>query len=202
MNVRSSGILIHPISFINKYGCGDLGEGAYKILDFLKASGQRILQILPIGPTGFSNSPYQSFSSFAGNPYLISFDKLIEKGFLRNKDLEDYPTINKSVIDYELLYLNKYNILDKAFNNFKKKNKFNEYNDFCMANSFWLDDFSLFMAIKESQNGTSWNTWDYEIKDRKNLNKVIKKLKDRIEFYNFIQWQFFELMKFERRIQP
>ena len=110
MNIRSSGILIHPISFINKYGCGDLGEGAFKIIDFLKKSGQRILQILPIGPIGFSNSPYQSFSSFAGNPYFINFDKLIEKGFLKKSDLEDYPVINKLVIDYELLYINKYNI--------------------------------------------------------------------------------------------
>ena len=192
MKSRSSGILIHPLSFINKYGCGDLGEGAYKIIDFLKASGQKILQILPIGPTGFSNSPYQSFSSFAGNPYFISFDKLMEKRFLKKSDLDDYPVINKSVIDYELLYLNKYNVLDKAFLNFKKSKKFTEYDAFCKKNSFWLKDFSLFMAIKESQNGASWITWDYEIKDRKDLNNIIKRLRDRIEFYNFIQWQFFE----------
>ena len=195
MNNRLSGILIHPISFISKYGCGDLGEGAYKILDFLKASGQRILQILPIGPTGFSNSPYQSFSSFAGNPYFISFDKLIEKGYLKKSDLDNYPKIKKTVIDYELLYLNKYNIFEIAFHNFYNIKNKSEYDDFCQINSFWLDDFSLFMAIKESQNGSAWNTWDYEIKDRIEIKAIMKRMKERIDFYKFIQWQFFEQWK-------
>ncbi len=192
MNNRSSGILIHPISFSGKFGCGDLGDGAFKIIDFLKKSDQKILQILPIGPTGFGNSPYQSLSSFAGNPYFISFEKLEEKGFLKEKDLNDYPLINKTKIDYGLLYLHNFKILKRAFQNFKAKKKSSGFKEFCENNSSWLNDYSLFMAIKEKQNGASWNFWDNESKYRINLENISRQLKDNIEFYCFIQWQFFE----------
>lgn len=192
MNNRVSGILLHPISFIGRYGCGDLGDGAFKIIDFLKKSGQKILQILPLGPTGFGNSPYHSLSSFAGNPYIISFDKLKEKGFLKEKDLLDYPLMDKKKIDYGLLYLNNFKILKRAFQNFKDEKKFSDFIEFCENNSNWLNDYSLFMAIKEKHNGASWNYWDHDSKYRLNPDKISEQLKDGIEFYSFIQWQFFE----------
>jgi len=191
LNTRSSGILIHPTSFTSKYGCGDLGDGAFKIIDFLKSSGQKILQILPLGPTGFGNSPYQSFSSFAGNPYLISFDVLFQKGLLTKADLEDYPLFNKSKINYGFLFANNFIILNKAFYNFKKNKNKDDYLKFKKENSYWLKDYSLFMAIKENLNGASWDIWDNDIKNRVNLTGISKKLKDRVEFYSFIQWQFY-----------
>jgi 4-alpha-glucanotransferase len=187
---RASGILIHPTSFPSPYGCGDLGDDAYKIIDWLKKSGQTILQVLPLGPTGFGDSPYQAFSSFAGTPYIISFDKLIEKGYLSKNDLSDYPKYEPKRVDYHGIYINNFKILSIAYNNFKSKRIPSNFKTFCEESDFWLEDYSTFMAIKDSLNGASWDCWPDEWRLRKKLDKFNDDIKDRINFYRFIQWQF------------
>lgn len=190
---KKSGILIHPTSFPGKYGCGDLGEGAYKVIDILKAAGQKILQILPLGPTGFGDSPYQSFSAYAGTPYIISFDKLIKDGYLSESDLKDYPKFSPEKVDYYGIYINNFKILRKAFANFKKKSAENkDFAAFCKKNSLWLNDYALFMAIKDSKNGASWDTWEDDLRMRKDLTKLSEDVKNDAEFYKFVQWKFFE----------
>ncbi len=187
MSKKSSGILIHPTSFFSPYGAGDLGDGAYKIVDWLKEAGQTILQVLPLGPTGYGDSPYQAFSAFAGTPYIISFDKLIEKGLLTQKDLKDYPKFDPQFISYYGIYVNNFKILRVAFSRFQKNSS---YDSFCSENSFWLDDYATFMAIKDSKNGASWDLWEDELRNRTGLDKLSKEIKNDIEFYKFIQYEF------------
>ena len=170
---RLSGILIHPTSFPGKYGCGDLGDGAYKVIDTLKAAGQKILQILPLGPTGFGDSPYQAFSAFAGTPYIISFDKLIADGYLTEEDLSDYPTFDPAKVDYGMIYVENFKVLRKAFAKFQainkeKKRKPAAFTKFCKENA-WLEDYATFMAIKDSKNGCSWDLWEEELRTRSNM---------------------------------
>lgn len=189
---KKSGILIHPTSFPGKYGCGDLGEGAYKVIDTLKLAGQKILQILPLGPTGFGDSPYQAFSAFAGTPYVISFDKLIEDGYLTQEDLADYPAFSPERVDYYGIYINNFKILRKAYQSFKKiTTKPAAYKTFCKNNKTWLDDYALFMAIKDSKNGASWDTWEDNLRLRTDLT-VSAEVLDDAEFYKFLQWKFNE----------
>lgn len=192
MRTRKSGILLHPTSFPGEYGCGDLGKNAYKVIDLLKEYGQSILQILPIGPTGFGDSPYQSFSSFAGTPYIISFDKLIDEGLLLKDDLKDYPDFNPSRVDYEGLYNNDFKILQKAFDKFKNKKNKPEYKKFEKENIEWIEDYALFMAIKDSKNGASWDTWEENLRLRTDLNSISNEIKNDRDFYKFIQWIFYK----------
>lgn len=190
---KKSGILLHPTSFPGKYGCGDLGEGAYKVIDILKSAGQKILQILPLGPTGFGDSPYQAFSAFAGTPYLISFDLLIKDGYLTEEDLQDYPDFSPDRVDYYGIYTNNFKILRKAFANFQaKKTKPAAFKKFCTENSNWLKDYALFMAIKDSKNGCSWDKWEEDLRLRKNLTKLPKEILNDADFYQFLQWKFWE----------
>ena len=154
---RNSGIIMHIASLPGKYGIGTLGEEAYKFADFLEKSGQKYWQILPLGPTSFGDSPYQSFSAFAGNPYFIDFDVLNKKGLLK---LEEYENINfgenNEEIDYALIFTEKMKVLRVAFNKFATniseeseiKNKFNEFKN---KNSFWLEDYALYMSVKEDR---------------------------------------------------
>lgn len=190
MEKRQSGLIIHPTSFTSNYGCGDLGEGAYKVLDWLKKAGQSILQILAIGPTGFGDSPYAAFSAFAGTPYIISFDKLLEKGYLKKSDLDDYPKFHPSRVDYYGIYINNFKILRKAYERFKEQKKYDDFEKFSSVNNYWLNDYGLFMAIKESYNGAPWDMWDEDIRNRKNLDKLPEDVKDTANFYKFIQWEF------------
>ncbi len=182
---------MHPTSFPGKYGCGDLGDGAYQIIDILKSAGQKILQILPLGPTGFGDSPYQAFSAFAGTPYIISFDKLIEDGYLTEEDLADYPQFSPDRVDYYGIYINNFKILRKAYATFAaKKSKPKAFKDFCTENEKWLEDYALFMAIKDSKDGCSWELWEEDLRLRKDLSKVSKAIKDDAKFYKFVQWIF------------
>jgi len=190
LSIRRSGILIHPTSFPGKYGCGDLGKGAYKIIDLLKENGQTILQVLPLNPTGFGDSPYSSFSAFAGNPYMISFDILIKKKYLTKEDLADYPKFDPGRIDYGQIYYHNFRILRKAYENFKKSKLPRDYNKFLRQNKYWLDDYALFMAIKDSKNGASWDLWEPELRLRTGLDKVSDKIKDDANFYKFLQYEF------------
>lgn len=149
---RSSGILLHPTSFPGKYGIGDLGEEAYKFIDFLKKAKQSLWQILPIGPTSYGDSPYQSFSAFAGNLLLISPDLLVEEGYLTKEDIAQVPDFPKNKVDFGKVTKYKKELFKKAYEGFKK-NASNEqkiaYSKFCYENIDWLEDYSLFVSLKD-----------------------------------------------------
>jgi 4-alpha-glucanotransferase len=192
---RSAGILLHPTSLPGKYGIGDFGKEAFKFMDFLENAGQRLWQVFPLGPTGYGDSPYQCFSAFAGNPLLISPEKLHEEDLLEVNDLQHHPRFNPNNIDYGKVIDYKYSLLNKAFFHFKKASgKFkNEYNLFCENNKDWLDDYSLFMAAKNYHEGVEWTKWSEDIAFRKRnaVEEWTKKLSDDVNFRKFIQFIFF-----------
>ena len=195
---RSSGILFHPTSLPGKYGIGTLGKEAYAFIDFLKKSNQKLWQIFPLGPTGYGDSPYQSFSSFAGNPYLIDFDLLIEAHLLSEEDLKDiFFGDSEEYIDYGAIYNQKYPLLRKAYENFKSSDN-NEMKgsleNFKRENSSWLNDYSLYISLKNHFNGLPWNEWAQDIKNREDgaMHHYRNELADDIEYHNFIQFLFFK----------
>lgn len=190
---RSSGILLSISSLPSKYGIGCFSKSAYDFIDFLKECGQTYWQILPLCPTGFGNSPYQSFSTFAGNPYFISLERLIQKGLLTKQECDsiDFGS-NPTKVDYDKLYKNRYSILYKAFQRSNVQTNI-EYQKFVDRNKSWLEDYSLFMAIKENFYGKSWIEWDEDIRLRKPhaIDKYKKELSDKVEFQNFLQFEFY-----------
>ncbi len=155
--MRKSGILAHPISFPSKYGIGDLGDYCIKFIDFMVNAGQKLWQIMPLGHTGFGDSPYQSFSTFAGNPLLISPDVLLKDGLLTEDDLKNTPEFSNSKIEYGKVIDYKYDLYRKAFENFKPTKV---YEEFCLKNKFWLDDYALFLACKNHFIAERKNTWE------------------------------------------
>ena len=189
---RNSGVIMHIASLPGKYGIGTFGKEAYEFADFLRKSGQRYWQILPLGPTSYGDSPYQSFSAFAGNPYFIDFDILKEKGLLKR---EDYIDINfgenDEEIDYAIIFNEKMKVLRKAFTNFNVND--DSVKKFKNDNAFWLNDYSLYMSIKQKFDLRSWQEWDDDIRLRKPeaLERYKSELSDEIEFWNFIQYEFF-----------
>ncbi|WP_252234046.1 4-alpha-glucanotransferase [Clostridium sp. ZS1] len=190
---RSSGIIMHIASLPGEFGIGTFGKEAYEFADFLKESHQKYWQILPIGPTSYGDSPYQSFSAFAGNPYFIDFNLLKKDGLLKSKD---YSNLNfgkdKEDIDYGLIFVEKMKVLRKAYERFKL-NLPTDLKEFEEENQ-WLDDYSLYMALKSKFELKSWQKWDIDIKLRKKevLNKYREELKDEINLWKFIQYKFFE----------
>lgn len=195
---RSSGILFHPTSLPGKYGIGTLGKEAYAFIDFLKKSRQKLWQIFPLGPTGYGDSPYQSFSSFAGNPYLIDFDLLIEAHLLSEEDLRDvFFGDNEEYIDYGAVYNQKYPLLRKAYENFKSSDNHEmreNLEHFKRENASWLNDYSLYISLKNHFNGIPWNEWAHDIKNREHgaMEHYRNELADDIEYHNFIQFLFFK----------
>ena len=191
-NKRSSGILMPVFSLPSEYGIGCFDKCAYEFVDFLCRSKQKYWQILPLGSTGFGDSPYQSFSSFAGNPYFISLKQLIDDGLLDKEicDNTDFGT-DSLIVDYKKLYENRYMILNYAY---KKWHQNDEFYSFCDLNKYWLEDYSLFMAIKDDNDGKPWYLWNKDIKTREcyAIEKYKLRLKDKIEFYKFIQYIFFK----------
>lgn len=194
---RSSGIIMHISSLPNNYGIGTFGKEAYKFGDFLKKAGQKYWQILPLGPTSFGDSPYQSFSAFAGNPYFIDFDLLREDGLLK---LEDYNNIdfghNAEEIDYGNIFINKMKVLRIAYNNSKNKS-ITDLEKFVEEEKEWLEDYALYMSVKNRFDLKSWQMWDDDIKLRKeeSLNKYREELKDEIDYWKFLQYEFFKQWK-------
>jgi 4-alpha-glucanotransferase len=174
---RASGILLHPTSLPGPYGVGDLGPEAYKWVDFLAASGVKLWQILPLGPTGYGDSPYQCFSAFAGNPYLISPDFLLRDGLLVQEDLGGMPTWDESRVDFGEIYRWKPDLLDRAHARYEQgapQHIRDEFVAFCAANAAWLSDYALFMALKETNSGRAWVEWDRPLRRREPsaLNKA------------------------------
>jgi 4-alpha-glucanotransferase len=166
MPPRASGILLHPTSLPSRFGIGDLGSEAYQFVDFLHNSKQQIWQILPLGPTGHGNSPYMSYSSMAGNPMLISPDLLREQNLLGDDDFANLPEFPLDRVDYDLVTQVKTPLLIQAAKNFSTNasaEQRQEFDEFCAAKSFWLDDYAFFMALKEAHGGKGWHQWDEAI---------------------------------------
>lgn len=196
MTERSAGILLHPTSLPGNFGIGDLGPEAYNFLNFLESAGQRLWQVFPLGPTGYGDSPYQTFSAFAGNPLLISPELLHQENLLTKEEISNPPHFDRTHIDYGWVIDYKYSLLKKAYENFKNhKEKFQkEYDEFCKEHKAWLDDYALFMAIKDAHGGVAWTDWQEDIKLRKEsaIKEWTEKLADSIEFRKFIQHIFFK----------
>ena len=196
---RSAGILLHPTSLPGKFGIGDLGKEAYNFVDFLDHSGQKLWQVFPLGPTGYGDSPYQCFSAFAGNPLLVSPEKLLDDGFLTQSELKNIPKFDPSTIDFGEVIEHKKSLLKKAYAKFKENsNRFEkQFDKFCNSHKDWLDDFALFMAAKEHHGGGLWTGWDKDLVLRKEnaLKKWTEKLEDQIRYHKFVQFQFFKQWK-------
>ncbi|MDW8800514.1 4-alpha-glucanotransferase [Clostridium sp. A1-XYC3] len=194
MLTRSSGILMHITSLSSPYGIGTFGKEAYKFVDFLVKSGQGYWQVLPLGPTGAGHSPYQSFSTFAGNPYFIDLNLLKEDELLKKEDYEkiDFGD-NEDRVDYKKIFKNKMPILRLAFENSKGKYE-NQIAKFRGENKEWLEDYALYMAVKENFDSKPWQQWDEDIKLRKEqaLVRYKKELKEEIDYWIFLQYQFFK----------
>jgi 4-alpha-glucanotransferase len=188
---RSSGILMPISSLPSKYGIGTFGREAYNFIDFLHAAGQKYWQLLPIGPVSYGDSPYSSFSAFAGNPYYIDLEPLIEKGILSYEDCKVLDS-DDEYVDYEKQFNFRYKILYNAFINCKLK-YLSEINEF-RNNNQWAADYSLFMALKYHFNQMPWYEWDEGISDRNEeaLEKYRQLLRDKTEFWIFLQVLFFE----------
>ena len=187
--MRSSGVLMHISSLPSPYGIGTMGKEARKFVDFLDKSGQKYWQILPICPTSYGDSPYQSFSTYAGNPYFIDLKTLVKEGLLTKKECKEVRCKEQKKIDYEKIYQNRFKILKKAYRRFQKNDK---YEKFLEENAFWLEDYCMYMAIKDAHGGKSWIEWEDLLKKREKtaLEKVKEELEDEIGFYQFQQYEF------------
>jgi 4-alpha-glucanotransferase len=215
---RSSGVLLHPTSLPGPYGIGDLGPSAYEFLDFLEAGGQSVWQMLPLGPTGYGDSPYQCFSAFAGNPLLISLDVLAQEGLLDERDLEQAKLPDHASIDFPTVIAAKTRALNRAAERFATRNKplpdgrGSKYSssaaemsrdrqgaedalfaEFRKQNSAWLDDYALFMALKDEFGMTAWPHWPAKLRsrDRAALEEFRVARHERINAHIFLQYAFF-----------
>ena len=186
---RSAGILLPISSLPSKYGIGCFDKAAYAFVDFLKDAGQTCWQILPLGQTSYGDSPYQSFSTFAGNPYFISLDALCEEQLLIKEDCEAAALPDTDSINYSGLYKTRYALLRKAYNRMENDNAVSEFT----ASQPWLEDYALFMALKDHFGGVSWDNWTEDIRLRKEeaLKHWKKRIAKEIGVYQFLQFQFF-----------
>ncbi len=167
---RGAGILLPISSLPSPYGIGTMGRDAYEFVDMLKRAGQKYWQVLPIGPTSFGDSPYQSFSAFAGNPYFIDLDTLIAEGLLKKEEVESYKWADSDdEIDYARLYRQRFEVLRKAFCRAKEKDgrDYEDFIKFANENEHWIDDYALYMAIKADHDNREWLAWEPAIKKRK-----------------------------------
>jgi len=189
---REAGILLPVASLPSKYGIGCFSKEAYEFVDSLVAANQHYWQILPLGPTGYGDSPYQSFSTFAGNPYFIDPEDLIKRGWISEKECDSYDFgDNAQFIDYEKIYLSRFKMLRTAFKN-SNIEKDADFKKFVKDNASWLDDYALYMAVKTSKGNVCWVEWDEDIKLRKStaMKKYRKELAEEILFYQFQQYMF------------
>ena len=197
---RASGILLHPVSLPGRFGIGDLGEAAFHFIDFLKACAQHYWQIMPLGPTGYGDSPYASFSAFAGNPLLINPDRLVQDNLLPPQALEEVPNFPSHKVDYGWVIDYKFKVLNQSYEYFTANGNADlkdEFIQFCQMHQSWLDDFAFFMALKDVFQGNAWVSWDREIATRQPA--AVTRWKRRLEtpvhahkyfqFIFFLQWQ-------------
>lgn len=192
--MRTSGVLMPISSLPSPYGIGTMGKQAKKFVDFLEKAGQKYWQILPICPTSYGDSPYQSFSSFAGNPYFIDLEYLCKDKLLTKKECESFDWGgSEKYIDYGIMYISRYKLLKKAYARFVK-NIPDDYAQFCKTEAEWLDEYALFMALKDANDGVAWFEWDEDLKTRKPeaIEAAKKEYADDIEFYKMLQYLFFK----------
>jgi 4-alpha-glucanotransferase len=196
---RSSGILLHPTSLPGSFGIGDFGAEAREFVDFLAAAGQRLWQCLPLGPTGFGNSPYQSLSAFAGNTLLIDPRQLIVDGLLTPQDLA-HAEFPEDHVEFERVRQFKDELLRKTYENFKRElssKRRAEFEAFCELSAWWLDDYALFRALKAAQGGRAWTDWDRDLAERQPaaLARARVELQDHITAQKVFQFLFFRQWK-------
>lgn len=195
--MRTSGVLMPISSLPSPYGIGTMGKAARQFVDFLVKGGQTYWQILPICPTSYGDSPYQSFSSFAGNPYFIDLEYLCKDKLLTKKECESFNWGgNEKYVDYGVMYESRYALLKKAYNRFKN-NTPADFAKFCKKEAEWLDEYTLFMALKDANGGVAWAEWPKELKLRNSvaLTKAKKDYAEDIEFYKMLQYLFFKQWK-------
>jgi 4-alpha-glucanotransferase len=193
---RAAGILLHPTSLPGRYGIGDIGPQAHAWVDYLASTGCGLWQVLPLGPTGYGDSPYQSFSAFAGNPYIISPEALVEDGLLIAEDLEDKPDFHPNEVDFGSLIPWKLSVLERAYKRFKQSAHHPMQPDleqFRTQKAHWLEDFALFMAIKEAVGGGSWSDWPrpLRLRDPYSLRQAQQEYQDVFDRQIFFQFIFF-----------
>lgn len=196
---RAAGILLHPTSLPGRFGMGDMGLEAYRFVDLIAETGLGLWQLMPLGPTGFGDSPYACFSAFAGNPLLISPERLREEGLLSESDLEHSPGFPEDRVDFGPVIQFRKELLRRAWCNFKSQataGQSGDFEDFCRACASWLDDFALFMALKEVHQ-TVWNVWEKDLVRRKPaaLHRAAKKYSDLVQSQKFAQYLFFRQWK-------
>ena len=190
--MRCSGILMHISSLPGPYGVGTMGKNAFRFVDFLEDAGQSVWQILPLTPTGYGDSPYQSCSTFAGNHYLIDLEALVKEKLLKKEELSSIRwSWSETKADFGLLYNNRLNVLRKAYDRFAAQE---ELDAFCAENAGWLPDFALFMALKDRFGGKPWYQWDKALKfrDSKAIETARQELKEEIRFFCFVQYLFYK----------
>lgn len=193
---RESGILLHISSLPSRQGIGNFGPEAYRFVDFLQRAGQQLWQVLPIGPTGYGNSPYQSYSAFAGNPLFISVESLAEQGLLETADLPAAGVLPPDKVDFGAVSLVQARLLGQAFGRFKTPafaNQQAEMATFAESNSRWLPDYALFQALKSAHGGVAWTSWDQaaRVRDPEALRRWREQLAEQVEFEVFLQFQFY-----------
>ncbi|MGB3297338.1 MAG: 4-alpha-glucanotransferase [Phormidesmis sp.] len=190
---RASGILLHPTSLPSPHGIGDLGQSAYEFIDFMERSGQTLWQILPLGPTGYDHSPYtMNFSAFAGNPLMVSLEKLIDEGLLKANEVSPLADAPAGRVSFSKVIPHKMALLRKAFERFDETNA--ELDKFSAEQGWWLEDFVLFMALLEANDGKPWSQWEPSIARREPeaMKAKAEELKERVAFQRFVQFKFFE----------
>lgn len=192
---RRAGILLHVTSLPGGHGIGDLGEGAYQFVDFLSRTGQKIWQVLPLGPTARGDSPYSSYSAFAGNPLLVSLTELVKEGWLTTGDLAQTPVFAEDEVDYHAVGRFKTPLLKAAFDRFRSSASSEqraEFDAFCEANRYWLDDFALYIALANHFSQPNWSKWDRSIAKREEdaLQHWSRELAASVEFEKFVQFVF------------
>ena len=194
---RSSGVLLHPTSLPSTSGVGDLGDEAYAFIDFLVASGQSLWQVLPLGPTGYGDSPYQSFSAFAGNALLISPERLREEGLLKKTDLAHAPKLSDERVNFGAVIEFKNKLLKRAFENFRHTTDTGlrgGFETFSQNEALWLDDYALYRAMKDARDGAAWNKWERPISKHEPAALVAARegLREQIDAHKFYQFLFFK----------
>lgn len=192
--MRECGVLLPISSLPSKYGIGCFSKEAYEFVDFLRDAGQKRWQILPMGPTGYGDSPYQSFSTFAGNPYFIDLGRLVSEGLLSWEECDrcDFGEREERV-DYEKVHANRFPLLHMAYERFRSRRE-DGYDRFVKEQEFWLEDYCLYMAIKNQQGGKPWNEWEPALRDRQPeaMEEAKRSCWEDIEFYRFQQYEFFK----------
>lgn len=189
---KGAGVLLPVASLPSNYGIGTFGEAAYRFVDFAEEAGLRYWQVLPLGPTGFGDSPYQSFSAFAGNPYFIDLDILVHEGLLGVEDVADRVWFEtEEFVDYEKIHQNRFDVLRKAFSNSDHMSEVG-YAQFCEENANWLEDYALYMSLKNTYSHSAWYTWPTELKQRnpEALQQFAVAERDELDFWKFIQYKF------------